>query len=115
MSWQIKDEWIDLGLGRHTVVFHNPEAMVFDAKLGKEVPAEHHLIHHFKRDACPTCGHVQHRNDADGKPMSHSEQVQSVDFIKLKAETLAGLEAHHLASRQYAERHGVRIGTGPKK
>jgi len=91
MAWKIKDEWLDLAQAQHYVVFHNPD-----------IGAEHHLIHSFKLDACPTCGQPK---DSTGP----------VDFEAVKASTLAALNAHHTQVMQYREKHSrVRLGSGPK-
>ena len=100
MSWEIKDEWIDLAAATHTVVFHNRDVMV--SKDGKQVPIEHHLVNYFNLPACPTCGNPQ--------------ATEHVDFEKLKAETHEKLHAHHKHVHGYREKHPqVRIGSGPKK
>ena len=105
MAWQIKDEWIDLAQARHVVVFHNPDVLVPPTSgVGKHVPVEHHLIHEFKLASCPHCGHVK-----------TDDQGESVDFLKVKADIHAALNAHYGTLMQYRELHpGVRIGNGPK-
>lgn len=93
MSWKIHDEWVDLGLQRHTVLFKNPD-------LGPNHPG-HHLIHHMQVSSCPTCGRTNPRNP--------------VDFEKVKQEVLAGLNANHKLALEYSEQYrNVRKGTGPK-
>jgi len=94
VSWKIHDEWIDLGRQRHTVLFRNSD-------LGPDHPG-HHLIHHMQIPACPTCGAPRPKDP--------------VEFEKVKAEVLAGLNDHHRKVLRYAEaRPGVRKGTGPKQ
>lgn len=103
MAWKVKDEWIDIAQGKHTVVFHNPEVQVADG-AGGSMAAEHHLINHIGLDACPHCGVI-----------SPKDLVAPEEFKKIKAATLDQLNAAHHLRRQYAEKHGVRIGSGPKK
>lgn len=103
MAWEIKDEWIDLSQGHHTVVFHNRDVLV-DGDDGRPVPVEHHLKHQFKLDACPHCGHAKH--NAEGEPL---------DFHKVKTDVHEALKAHHNTMMQYREKHAhVRLGSGPK-
>ena len=103
--WQVKDEWIDLAQARHVVVFHNPDVLVPGAQPGKLVPVEHHLINEFKLTACPHCGQV--KTTDTGEP---------VDFVQVKADTLAALNAHHKTLMDYREKHpGATIRTAPPK
>lgn len=96
MSWQIKDEWIDLARARHVVVFHNPD-------LGPDAEP-HLLIHEFNVKACAHCGHA--KVDAQGEPL---------DFQQLKAETHAALNAHHSKVMKYRAKHPhVRIASEPQ-
>jgi len=93
MTWQIKDEFIDLCRARHTVIFHNPDT-----------GAEHHLVHEFKLASCPHCGTL--KANAAGIV---------IDMETKKAETLTALHAHHNEVMQYREKHPrVRIGSAPK-
>lgn len=104
MAWKIKDEWIDLAQGRHTVQYHNPDVLVPHPETGAPVPVEHHLHHEFKLKACPHCGHAN--VDKQGIP---------VDFAKRKTDVHEALHAHHSHMMQYREKHPqVRMGTGPK-
>jgi len=110
MAWQLKDEWIDLAQHKHTVVYHNPDILVpaVDPLTKKPlvptkmVPAEHHLINHYKMEACPTCGRAQLNMPAD--------------FDEERKKLESQLADHHTQSMQYREKHhGVRIGSGPKQ
>ena len=93
MSWQIKDQWIDLAQAKHTVVFHNPDT-----------GAEHHLINSMAVPACPHCGAPQF------------SESNPVDFMKHQADTLQALNQHHQRLLAYREKHRhVRLGNGPKK
>lgn len=104
MSWEIKDEWIDLALARHYVIFHNPDVLVPHAKTGKPVPLEYHLINYMKLNSCPTCGRLK-----------AGEQAEPVDFQAVKKHLHAALNAHHNQLMQHREKHKqVRIGNGPK-
>lgn len=103
MAWEIKDEFINLATGEHVVLFHNREVLV-DYGHGRLEPVEHHLKHHFKLEACPSCGHA-HRTAAG----------EAVDFHQVKQDVHAALQAHHTQMMEYREKHPkVRIGTGPK-
>lgn len=89
--WKVKDEFIDLAQARHVVIFHN-----------QDTGAEHHLIHHFNVNACPTCGHVK-------------QNTEGTDFQKVKVDTLLSLNDHHKRLMQYREKHPhVRLGNGPQ-
>jgi glutaredoxin len=92
MSWNVKDEFLDLARGRHVVIFHN-----------SDTKAEHHLIHEFNLSACPHCGDVK-------------QAAAPIDFAKLKAETHEKLSAHHRSVMQYRSAHPqVELRSGPKK
>ncbi len=105
MAWEIKEEWIDMAKARHYVIFHNTDVLepAYDGS-GKLIPKQHHLIYEFKPWMNPANGQP---NDP---PMGPVE-----DFAKIKAETLAKLQAHHKQQMQIREQHPrVRLGSGPK-
>ena len=88
--WKQHDEFIDLAQARHVVIYKN-----------SDTGAEHHLIHHFNLDACPTCG--------------RTNPTHPVDFHAEKEKKLAELNAHHRSLLDYRSKHPhVRLGNQPK-
>ena len=120
MAWQIKDEWLDLAQARHVVIYHNPDVTIeiedANTKRKKQVPVEHHLIHHFAADACPHCGHVKERKpQMMAKPGGGEVEAPGIDFHQVKADTLDALNNHHQKLMQYRAKHpNVPLRSGPK-
>ena len=120
MTWQIKDEWIDLAQAKHTVIFHNPEILVTMVPGEKPVPLEHHLIHDLRTPTCPHCGGFKPQRspaprlawDDEGPPA----EPEKIDFAALKKQRHEELNAQHKALVAYRGQHPhARIGEGPKR
>jgi len=87
MSWQVKDQHVDLSLGRHYVVLHEPVT-----------GAEHHVAIYVGHDSCPLCGNVQ--------PKTNTGELDVKAILKQEMEVL---EASHAQSRAHAQKHNVPI------
>ena len=87
MSWQVREQHVDLSLGRHYVVLHEPVS-----------GAEHHLMIYVGHDSCPTCGAV--------KPKTNTGDI---DFKAILKQEIEALEASHAQSAAHAKLHNVPI------
>jgi hypothetical protein len=86
MSYQVKTHHVELNEGRHYIVLHDPET-----------GAEHHTVIYLGHDVCPTCGHVQPKDN--GK----------LDLKAIIQEEIANLEKSKQQVRGWARAHNVPV------
>ena len=87
MSFEIKEQHVDKGIGRHYILLHDPET-----------GAEHHLALYTGHHSCPLCGHV--------KPITN---LGEIDLKALLKEEFANLEISKAQTVAWAKKHNVPI------
>lgn len=92
MSWQVRSQHVDIELGHHILVFHNPESGAVHVSQVVVGAA-----------GCPLCGHV-YLASADG-----------LDMKAIIAQELELLEKGHQQAVEHAKRHRVPFTRGDGK
>lgn len=87
MSFQLKEQSVDLGIGCHDIILHDPDT-----------GAEHHIKIFTGHHSCPLCGHV--------KPI---DNLGKIDHKALMKEEISSLEAAKQQTREHAKKHSIPI------
>jgi hypothetical protein len=87
MAWQVKEQHVDLSLGRHYIVLHEPIS-----------GAEHHIAVYVGHDSCALCGHAS--------PKTNTGDLDMKAILKKEIEAL---EASHAQTAAHARKHNVPI------